>query len=539
MKKVIVISAVIIAASGWLFSQYWYYLPGIIGAITSPIGEPREISWSKGPDQRLETTDKPNILIIVADDLGFNDITFYGGGIAGGTVPTPNIDSIAADGMHFPNGYASHATCAPSRASLLTGRFGSRVGFEFTPAPPTFARLIAGDGFIEENADKYPDLDTLGLPSTELTIPEILHSEGYHSVAIGKWHLGASEGLRPLDQGFDEFLGFLQGAALFTPKHSPDVVNSKQDFDPIDKFLWANMSAAVRRNNEPERFEPNSHMTDYFSQEAVKAIKANQNRPFFMYLAYNAPHTPLQSERADYEALKHITDHTERTYAGMIRGLDRGIGEVLQALQDTGIDDNTIVIFVSDNGGAYNVGLPDLNRPYRGWKVTFFEGGIHVPYFIRWPGKIPAGSQYDSAVSHVDIFTTVVNATGAKLPQDRVIDGVDLLTHALSTPTTPLSRPLFWRAGGYKVVLQDNWKLQYQAQDGRTWLFDLEKDPTERENLSETHTEKLAAMMDGLKQLDDQMSEPLWPAITEGPVAIDYTLNARPDDGYESIIWTN
>lgn len=539
MKKTFISIGVILVACGWLLSQYWYYLPGIIAAITSPVGDRREITWSSGPQQHQPRSDKPNILLIVVDDLGFNDITFYGGGIAGGTVPTPNIDSIASDGIHFPNGYAGHATCAPSRASLLTGRFGPRIGFEFTPAPPSFARLVSGDGFIEENADKYPDLDTLGLPSSEVTIPEALKPEDYHSIAIGKWHLGASEGLHPLDQGFDEFLGLFQGASLFMPKDSPEVVNSKQEFDPIDRFLWANLSFSVRHNSDNERFEPNSHLTDYFSREAVKAINANSHRPFFMYLAYNAPHTPLQSEKADYDALGHIQDHTERTYAGMIRGLDRGIGQVLRALRDNEIDDNTLVIFVSDNGGAHYVGLPDLNAPYRGWKITFFEGGIRTPYFFRWPKKIPAGSQFDSAVSHTDVFSTVLNAAGAKLPHDRVIDGVDLLNHSLATPTKPLNRPLFWRAGGYKVVMQNSWKLQYQMQDGRTWLYNLLDDPTEKLNLSETNPEKLAAMMVVLEELDSQMSEPLWPAITEGPIAVDYTLNNRPDEEYETIIWTN
>ena len=333
-------------------------------------------------------------MLIVVDDLGFNDITFYGGGIANGSVATPSIDAIAREGIHFTNGYAGNGTCAPSRAALLTGRFSTRSGFEFTPASPQFAELTAGDGYIEENAEDYPPSEELGLPGSEVTLPELLEQKGYHSVALGKWHLGASEGMTPTAQGFDEFLGFLPGAAMFMEEDDPGVVNSKQDFDPIDKFLWANLKYAVRYN-DGDRFAPDSHMTDYFSRQAVRVIEANRHRPFFLYLAYNAPHTPLQAEQADYAALAHIDDHTERTYAAMLRGLDRGIGQVLDALDDNGIADNTVVIFTSDNGGAGYVGLPDLNKPYRGWKITFFEGGIHTPYFMRWPARIAAGSRYD------------------------------------------------------------------------------------------------------------------------------------------------
>ena len=334
MKKLLIGSAIVVALGAWLFSQYWYHLPGIISGIVNPVGENQPVTWQAGPTEPASGDRPPNIVLIVADDLGFNDITFYGGGIADGSVPTPSIDSIARDGIHFSNGYAGNGTCAPSRAALLTGRFATRVGFEFTPASPQFARLTARDGYIAENAENYPPSDQLGLPASEVTLPELLDQHDYHSVALGKWHLGASAGMTPTDQGFDEFLGFLPGAALFMDEDDDDVVNSKQSFDPIDKFLWANLQFAVRYN-DGDRFKPDSHMTDYFSRQAVSVIEANRNRPFFLYLAYNAPHTPLQAEKADYDALDHIADHTERTYAAMIRGLDRGIGQVLTRLKTT------------------------------------------------------------------------------------------------------------------------------------------------------------------------------------------------------------
>lgn len=488
-------------------------------------------SWQAAPDSPSPTGESrpPNILLILTDDLGFNDITFYGGGIANGTVPTPSIDSIAAEGIQFSRAYAGNATCAPSRAALLTGRYGSRIGYEFTPTSSNFAG---------RNIPDYPPPSQLGMPTEEITLPELLREKDYHSIALGKWHLGSAPGFFPNDQGFDEFLGMLGGAGLFLDEDDPNVVNSKQDFDPIDRSLWRLLSFGARYN-KGARFKPDTHMTDFLSREAVRAIEINRNRPFFMYLAYNAPHTPLQAERADYDALSHIEDHTERTYAAMIRGLDRGIGQVLDALQDNGIEDNTIVIFTSDNGGAGYVGLPDLNKPYRGWKISFFEGGIRVPYFIKWPQEIPAGTSYDSPVAHIDIFSTVLAAAGIQPPTDRIIDGVDLLSLALQPDQPALDRPLFWRSGGYKVVQWQGWKLQVQEQNGREWLFNLNDDPTEQVNMQEAQPDRAQTLRQLLYELDSEMAEPLWPTTSESTIPIDYTIDKVPDGDYETILWNN
>ena len=542
MKKVIIGLLGLVVVGSYLFSQYWYYLPGIISDFVSPIGENQSVTWAQGPSaspSEVDDVDKlPNIVLIVVDDLGFNDITYYGGGIGGGSVPTPQIDSIAKQGIHFTNGYTGNGTCAPSRAALLTGRYPTRVGFEFTPASPQFMKLVSGDSFKEENAENYPPSSSLGLPGSELTLPEVLKEKGYHSLLLGKWHLGADEGMTPNDQGFDEFLGFLGGGAMFMEEDDPNVVNSKQDFDPIDKYLWPNLKYGVRFN-KGERFKPDSHVTDYLSREAVKAIEENRNRPFFMYLAYNAPHTPLQSEKRDYDALSHIEDHTERTYAGMIRGLDRGIGQVLASLEENGLSDNTMVIFTSDNGGAGYVGLPDLNKPYRGWKMTLFEGGIHTPYFIKWPEKIAAGSQYDSPVAHIDIFSTVLAAVGIALPDDRITDGKDILKVALDPEQPSLDRPLFWRSGGYKVVQQDGWKLQLLEHNGKTWVFNLNEDPTEQRDLSALNPEKLNELRKVLYSIDDQMIKSMWPSLAEAQNPIDFTIDKIPDGEYETVIWEN
>ena len=498
----------------------------------------RPFSWQAGPDTESPAIDAnlPNIVLILADDLGWNDITHYGGGIAGGTVPTANIDSIAQQGMHFPRAYAGNATCAPSRAALLTGRYGPRSGFEFTPTSPGFARQTAGR-WIDENAE-YPPPSELGLSTSELTIAELLKEKDYHSILLGKWHLGSSQGRVPNDQGFDEFLGFNSGARLFMDIEDPQVVNSRQEFDPIDRFLWASQRFSISYN-QGEAFTPDSHMTDYLSREAVTAIEANANRPFFMFLSYNAPHTPLQAKKSDYDALSHIEDHTERTYAAMLRGLDRGIGQVLTALEENDLEENTIVIFTSDNGGANYLGLPDINKPYRGWKLSFFEGGIRVPYFIKWPAQIPAGSEYSSPVAHIDVFPTVLAAADIDMPIDRVIDGVDILNAALDSEQPPLNRPLYWRDAGYKVVQQDGWKLQVQEQNGRRWLYNLNDDPTEQNNLIDSQPDRAELLMQALYEIDGQMSEPLWPGLTDREVSIDFTLENEPEGEHETIIWTN
>jgi arylsulfatase A-like enzyme len=235
-----------------------------------------------------------------------------------------------------------------------------------------------------KNAPK--DDNSEAVPGAEITIAEALKTRGYHTVHLGKWHLGGEKGSRPEHQGFDESLGFMAGASMFAAARrsfrrgvAPGLGSDRQV--PVGREA---LRGAVQRL---EAVRTRAYMTDYLTDEAIKSIDANRNRPFFLYLAYNAVHTPLQAPKADYDALPQIKDHRLRVYGAMVRNLDRNIGRVLQTLKDRGLDDNTLVIFTSDNGGANYIGLPDINRPYRGWKATFFEGGIHVPFLLRWPGQ--------------------------------------------------------------------------------------------------------------------------------------------------------
>lgn len=538
----------VLGIAGYLaFQQYWYYLPGIRAAIMDPVQPTREVVWEKGPDAPAATDRPPNIILIVADDLGYNDITLSGGGVANGAVPTPNIDAIAKDGANLTQSYSGNATCAPSRAAMMTGRYATRFGFEFTPVPVQFAKLL---GHMETNAQHppiyhaelekdVPPMAEMTVPTSETTLPEMLKAKGYRTLMLGKWHLGETAATRPEARGFDEFLGFLGGAALFGETSDPNIVEARQDFDPIDKFLWANLPFAVVNNNKPGRFKPSKYMTDYLSEEAAKAIEANKHRPFFMYVAYNAPHTPLQALKSDYDALSGIENHRLRVYAAMIRSLDRGVGHVVQAVKDAGLEDNTLIIFTSDNGGANYIGLPDINKPFRGWKATFFEGGIRVPMLVKWPAKITAGATFAGAAGHVDIFATAAAAAGADVPADKKMDGVNLVPFITGEAQGAPHQTMFWRSGHYKVLLAGDWKLQVSARPAKSWLYNLKGDPTEKTNLAESNPEKLAELKALLDQIDGEQSKPLWPSLQEGALAIDRPLDTPAVDGEEYIYWSN
>jgi arylsulfatase A-like enzyme len=542
-----------LAAVGLAVAAYFNPVPLIlmVASLKKPSVAPNHaVPWQQGPATAAVPADQrpPNVLVILADDLGYNDITVHGGGVANGAVPTPNIDSIAKDGVELVNGYAGDATCAPSRAAIMTGRYATRFGFEFTPAPVSFARVITmmenqqhsmhPPVFHEDAVENIPALDKEAIPSSEITVADLLRKQAYHTVHFGKWHLGGIGGSRPEDKGFDESLGFIPGASMYLPENDSGVENSHQDFDPIDLFLWAGLPWGVQYNGSPW-FAPAKYMTDYLTDEAITAIHANRNRPFLIYFAPNAPHTPLQATQADYQALANIPDHRLRVYAAMIRNLDRNVGRLLQTLKDEGLDRNTLVIFTSDNGGAHYIGLPDINRPFRGWKATFFEGGMHVPYFMSWPAKITAGSKYTSPAAHVDIFATVAAAAGAALPTDRKMDGVDLLPFVTGQKAGEPHQNLFWRSGDYRVVLADGWKLQQMSRLAKQWLFDLKADPTEQHNLVASETARVQSLGALMGSIDHEQAKPLWPSVLSGSIPIDHPGGVPWQPGDEYVNWDN
>ena len=508
----------------------------------------RPVPWQEGPATPTTPLAQrpPNIIVILADDMGINDVTMNGGGLRAEGAPTPHIDSIARDGVQFEHGYASAPVCTVSRAALLTGRYPWRFGVEFTPTPGAMAR-VAGTLYADPHA-LHPvlvdqskaadakDFNDLGMPATEITMAEALKAQGYHTLHIGKWHLGSTTEMRPNNQGFDETL--LLESGLHLPVKSTESVNSRQDFDPIDEFLWPNMRFAASYQGG-KWFEPPKYLADYYTDEAITAIQRNKNRPFFLYLAHWGVHTPLQAAKADYDALSPALDHRTRVYAAMVKSIDRSVGRILQTLKDQGLDQNTLVVFASDNGAPGYIGLPNVNKPYRGWKLTMFEGGIRVPYVAKWPGHIAPGTRYQAPINNIDIMPTVVAAAGGAVPTDRPMDGVNLLPFLGVNPQVQAERALHWRDGPYRAMRDGSWKLIVSERPKKEWLFDLAADPSERNNLAAQNPQKLLSMKAAMQAHHAAMPEPLWPSFIEMPIAIDKTLNEKALPGDEYVYWYN
>ncbi len=518
-----------------------------VRAITRPIAANVPTSWPEGPaTAALPPGERPpNIILILADDMGFNDLSLYNGGAGDGSVMTPRIDSIANNGVVFRRGYAANAVCAPSRASILTGRYSTRFGFEFTPFFKVGATIFQWMNDMEQpalptyidhqRAAELPGIEALGMPPEEVTIAEILRDADYYTAHIGKWHLGGTKGMRPEDQGFDDSL-YMAGTFYLPPDH-PEVVNARND-QAIERMVWAAAEYAAQFNGGA-RFEPDGYLTDYYTNEAVKVITANRNRPFFLYLAHWGVHNPLQALKDDYDQLAHIEDHTLRVYSAMIRSLDRGVGRVLDTLEANGLAENTLIFFTSDNGGASYIGLPDINKPYRGWKLTHFEGGTHVPFMASWPAKIAGGSELAAPIHHIDLYHTFAAAAGVAVPRDRKLDGVDLLPHIRRETSAPPHTTLFWREGHHQSVLHRDWKLIRADIPNKPWLFNLEQDPTEQNNVAQRYPEKVAELEALLAAHNAEQADPLWPSVINDPQLIDKTELEEYEEGDEYIYWPN
>ena len=538
----------IVVAIGIWFSQNWYKMPKYISNFTNSTYENVAIEWENGPIFR--TNSKPNIIVVLIDDLGFNQISSYGGGMANGKFKTPNIDKLASDGVLCTNGYSSSPVCSPSRASLLTGRFATRFGYEFTPTTSSMMKAVnifskkneVVDGiYHNDRSENIIDIEQMGIPQSERTIAEMLKPEGYHNIHIGRWHLGHAKDFLPRRHGFDESLRIDQGS-LFLPEDDENVINAKLDFDPIDKVLWGNLPYAVNFNEGP-RMNPDGHLTDYLTDEAVKVIEKNKNRPFFLYLAYWAVHSPLQAKKEDYEKLSFIENHEERVLASMVMTVDRGVGKIRDVLKKNNIDDNTIIIFTSDNGAPGYIGLPDLNKPYRGWKLTHFEGGVHIPYIVSYPNKIPKGKIYDGRVSNLDIFSTVASVAGVDMTRndlkDIAFDGANLIPYLSGENEGEPERILFNKSGDYSFLIKEGWKIQVDLVQNKKWLYNLNQDPTEQLNLSESNFTKLNELEEILNNKLSEQVKPIWPSLLDWPIFIDKTLDDKVNKNDEYIFWAN
>ena len=400
----------------------------------------------------------PNLVVILADDLGYADVGFNGCP----DIPTPNIDRIASEGVRCTSGYVTYSVCGPSRAGLITGRYQDRFG-------------------ACRNPTVDPSVPNNGVPLSEKNLAELLRPVGYRSIAVGKWHLGTHPDLRPLERGFDEFFGFLSGGHNYFPDQL-----KLRDLSEVDK-PWAWYRTKLLRGTT--RVDVDRYLTEELSHAAVEFVDRNHDKPFFLYLAYNAPHTPLQATEKYLSRFSHIDDERRRTYAAMVSALDDGVGLLLDKLTEHGLDESTLVFFLSDNGGP--LANASRNGPLRDHKGSAFEGGVRVPFAVRWTGVLPAGRDYGRAVSSLDIAATIVARSGAVTPAEKPLDGVDLIPYLTGENPSPPHATLYWRwydRERYAVRMGDHKLIVMQRESDRKsreprMLYDLAHDVSEELNL--------------------------------------------------------
>lgn len=429
---------------------------------------------------------RSNIVLIVIDDLGYGETGCQGNQ----QIPTPKIDSIARNGVRFTQGYVTAPYCSPSRAGLLTGRYQTRFGHEWNP---TGAQNLRPD---------------VGLPRDQKTIADRLSAVGYATGMVGKWHLGGHDDFHPQRRGFGEFFGFLHEGHTFAPPSFPGLVTHLRVREPP-----YDQDNPLLRGNKP--VDEKANLTTAFAREASAFIEVNQRKPFFLYVPFNAVHSPMQASPRYFDKFRHIDDIHRRVFAAMLAELDDAIGTILERIDTLGLVERTLVIFLSDNGGP-TAELTSRNTPLRGGKGQLFEGGIRVPYLMQWKGKLPAGRVYEPPVLSLDATATALVAAGVPLPQDS--DGVDLLPFLAATPgrAAPSDKPrntLFWRYGNNVAVRVGDLKLVKQSppgQGGSFQLFDLADDPGETRDLSSERPEEVRRMTAELEKINGTMVPPAW-----------------------------
>jgi arylsulfatase A-like enzyme len=412
----------------------------ILGVLFVGLGCSLSIPLVRGAEAR-----RPNVLVIVADDLGYGELSCQGNP----QVPTPNIDSIARNGIRFTSGYVSGPYCSPTRAGLLTGRYQQRFGHEFNPGPA---------GTEDKN---------FGLSLRETTLAERLKSAGYATGMFGKWHLGYRPEFQPTRRGFDEYFGFLGGAhSYLDAKANPDNL--------------------ILRGTTP--VDSTDYTTDAFGREAVSFIEKHRKDPWFVYLPFNAVHAPLQALDKYRDRFKSIEDDKRRTFAAMLSGLDDNVGLVLSKVRSLDLENDTLIVFVSDNGGPTK-NTTSGNAPLHGFKAQVWEGGIRVPFLVQWKGRIPAGKVIDQPVIQLDIHPTVLAAVGVSVPKDAKLDGVNLLPFLTADNAGTPHEALFWRFGGQRAVRKGDWKLTDLGEGPK--LFNVSQDIGEKDNLAANYPAKL------------------------------------------------
>lgn len=505
-----------------------------IGWTGRPQAQPRPATVAPTALAKPETA--PNIILIVADDLGYGDTGVYGSTL----IKTPNIDALAHSGVRFTAGYVTHPVCSPSRAALMTGRYQQRFGYEFNP--------VGRDA-------------TGGVALNEVMIGQIMQRSGYRTGMIGKWHIGQGKGGYPTDRGFDEYFGMASGGSTYivdpqpgdgfftTPETEQTVRIGRYTAAPAQgpdaqrrRLARARVQFPITRNGTV--VDVPGYLTDAFTDEATGFIDRNASKPFFLYVAYTAPHTPLQATKRYVDRYAHVTDPGKRVYAAMVSALDDGVGRIVERLRERGLDRRTLVVFLSDNGCAGYLNGACSNAPLGGFKGSHLEGGVRVPFIMAMPGRLPAGRIDTRAVSTLDVLPTAAALAKATLPTDRRLDGVNLLPYLTGARQSSPDRALFWRAGD-NVAIRDGDRKMWTAlraplsakpgyldhedlaattsarNGSHVMLYDLKRDPGEQRNLAAARPAEVRALSQKITVWNKGLIAPQWPSRRVAYVAHD------------------
>jgi len=418
--------------------------------------------------------DKPNIIVIMSDDAGYADLGFSGNTFSKANFSTPNLDKLAGSGVKFTQGYVTASVCSPSRAGMLTGRYQQRFGHEYNlPVKPE-----PGD------VEKFN-----GMNVNEKTMADHLKAAGYKTGLIGKWHLGLAEQFHPNNRGFDEFYGLLGGGRSYWEQEGNDTQYRK-----------------MRRNKVEEKHQ--GYLTDRLGEEAIAFIERNKENPFFLYLSYTAVHAPMEAKPEHENLLSHIKDEKRRTLAGMTLALDESVGQVMSALSEMQLTENTLVVFLNDNGGPSDYNY-SINKPFSGVKGTLYEGGVRVPFTMSWPGHIESGSQYDEVVSSLDILPTALAAARTKAIGNKKLDGVDLLPYLNKKSQNKPHKTLFWRRAAFAAVRDGNHKL-VRYPDRPAVLYNIIKDISESNNIADDNPLLVRKLMKKLFAWENELQAPMF-----------------------------
>ena len=468
--------------------------------------------------------ERPNILLIIADDLGRDEISLYH---PDGLV-LPNLSRLASNGVLFTNAYSTSSVCSPSRASLMTGRYQHRFGFERQPMNRypkgrleyyVFDRIINTEPMRLISPLSSPaktDIEKQGIPPEEVLLPEILQASGYATGLFGKWHLGFHEGFLPNERGFDQQYGFYEAFTYYTLPGTKDIISYRHDYF-ADKHIWRQKrkgSCAIRQNDSV--IVEKEYLTFSIARQTNEFIEkhAGDDRPFFAYAAFSAPHTPFKVPLEYYNRYSEVADENRRIYCGMITALDDAIGMIIDKLEALDELDNTLILFASDNGGATYTGAT-VNGDLNAGKMTQFEGGVNIPCIISWQDQLPMAMVYEHPVSLMDFFTTALASADLPLQTDKTLDGVDLIPYLSENNETLPHESLFWRTDFNKSVRYKHWKLIWNARDNQTWLFNLENDKEEKFNLANEHPALVQTLKTQIQTWEMGLRDPAWPGVME------------------------